>query len=131
MSTLYIFRGLPGSGKTTEANKLGCIVISAQDMYAMRDGEYKWSAQNTKDAKLWAENILGLCLRAGVDVAIAEVMPKLEKVKMLIDDARGFGYNCKVTDLIVDVETSLARNIHNVPEKTIRLMDKAFEPWSQ
>ena len=44
--TLYILRGIPGSGKTTHAKRLAGtngVIISADD-YFMRDGEYCFDA---------------------------------------------------------------------------------------
>lgn len=132
--TLYVFRGLPGSGKTTAANKLGCLVVSPQDMFAMRNGEYKWKEVFTDPkardkARALAELTVMHCLSSGCDIAVAEVLPKIKAVKKWENFAENFLANFVVTDLIISVEESLARNIHNVPENTIRSMADNFEPW--
>ena len=54
MKILYIVRGIPGSGKSTFANSLGCPVFEA-DMYFMKDGEYKFEADKLKLAHNWCK----------------------------------------------------------------------------
>jgi len=53
---MIILRGLPGSGKTTLANRLtsqdGSIVLST-DQYFMRNGEYRFSPQELGAAHQW------------------------------------------------------------------------------
>jgi len=129
MSTLYIFRGLPGSGKTTAANKLGCLVISPQDMFAMRDGKYCFDERNREMANHASECIMRIMLSHGADVAIAEVMPYISKINKYKELAKAFHYSVVVQDMPCTVEESIARNTHNVPEEVIRSMYAAFQPY--
>lgn len=134
MPTLHIFRGLPGSGKTSEANKLGCLVVSPWDMFCTVDGEYCFAERSGEpDAKRrkteWALRIIEATLRERCDVAVAEVLPRKIDVEPYCKLARQTQSKLVVKDLIVDVETSLARNVHNVPEHVIRSMADNFEPW--
>jgi len=133
--TLHIFRGLPGSGKTTEANKLGCLVVSPQDMYSVVGGEYRWNdrvgnvEEGRKDARFWAEEVVRTTLSAGADVAVAEVLATLHAVRKWLVLANWENADYRVVDMPCDVELSLARNIHNVPGATIRDMAARWEPW--
>lgn len=76
---MTIYRGLPGSGKTTAANKLGCLVLSPLGMFAMEGGIYAYSErmhwENRKRARDVFLHILRSSLACGFDVAVAEVLP--------------------------------------------------------
>ena len=45
--TLFILRGLPGSGKTTLAKSIGAVHFEA-DMYFMEGNEYKFDVTKLK-----------------------------------------------------------------------------------
>lgn len=136
-NTLYIFRGLPGSGKTTEANKLGCLVLSPADMYSMVGGEYKFHDRIGSDpakrqaAFRWALGVADDALMRGMDVAIASVLPKRKSLKPWIALSEKHGTGLVIRDMIIDVETSIARNVHAVPEEVVRSMHEQFVPWSE
>ena len=130
MSKLTIFRGLPGSGKSTEANKLGTLVLSPSDMYSMRDGKYQWCQEYQERSKEWCLEILEFCFMHEMDITIAEVLPTIKSVMKYVTPALAKGYNIEVIDLECTIEESLKRNIHNVPIEHIEGMAKAFEPWN-
>ncbi len=55
MKTLYIVRGVPGSGKSTFAKTLGGTHFET-DNYFMIDGEYKFDFTKIKEAHNWCQS---------------------------------------------------------------------------
>lgn len=135
--TLFIYRGLPGSGKTTRANEHGCLVISSRDMYSMVGGEYQYDLRIGKEEpapcrpriKAWAHGIIAQTLNIGADVAVAETLVKREMVQVYIDLARACHANFKVIDCFISAADSHKRNTHNVPVEVINDLAENFEPW--
>lgn len=129
MSTMYIFRGLPGSGKSTEANSLGCYTISPQDMYSIENGVYNWDEGNSVRAENLAERLLIEIMSEDVDVAIEETLLRKGDVSRYVSLAEAFSYRVIVKDMVISANQSKLRNTHNVPVDAIDMMAEEFEPW--
>ena len=137
MPTLHIFRGLPGSGKTTKANQIGCLVISPRDMFSMIDGEYAYEARVGRPTRpaaekalmRWARHAVGDMLHLGADVALAETLLTMAHLQPWIDMANMHNANVKVTDCFITVDQSFERNTHGVPRDVIQDMADKWEPW--
>ena len=125
----HIIRGLPGAGKSTLAARLGCLVISPQDMYATRSGVYRYREGQDVKACAWATRTALLAMAAGIDLAIAEVLPRRDDAAYWAILARKNGYDVRVTDLPIAPDLSDRRNTHSVPRPVIEAMALAWEPW--
>lgn len=126
---LHVFRGLPGSGKSTAANKLGCLVFSPQDMVAMKGNQYQYDPSNIDTAGKAMGDVLKFAARYRMDIAIAEVLPKREQVRDLAKWARDTGYELRVHDLKISMKESITRNTHNARIEDIKAMVDAWQPW--
>lgn len=126
---LYIFRGLPGSGKSTEAKKIGCIVLEPQDNWFIQNGKYKWIKEKAHVAENNSILLLQCIMNIGYDVAVAEILPRLEDIYKYIDVAKSFNYNYEVIDLKISPQLSYERNIHNVNFEDIKHYDEIWEDW--
>ena len=129
MPILKIYRGLPGSGKTTLANKEGTIVLSPADMYSMRNGKYQWCREYSKKGHVWSNKILELTMEEGIDITIAEVLPKEKSMRHYFNMAKKYNYKVEVIDCKADIDTSYKRNVHNVPMEHIKGMSEVWEDW--
>jgi hypothetical protein len=121
MSKLTIFRGLPGSGKSTQAKELGCLHLEA-DMYFYRNGEYSFDPSLIGAAHRWCQNRTHYALAEGMDVAVANTFTKLWELKpylfMSWDDI-------EVVNCVGDFGS-----VHNVPREAIEKMAKRWEEFT-
>lgn len=121
MSTLYIVRGLPGSGKSTYAKSLGIPHFEA-DMYFMKDGEYKFDASKLKHAHMWCFNQFADQVDCGSDVVVSNTFTTVKEMNDYLVYAGARNYDI----IIVEVKTQYG-SIHNVPEETIAKMKARWQ----
>jgi predicted kinase len=77
MATLHLFRGYPGSGKSTAAAQMfPGIVKFENDQFLMRDGKYCWSKESVQDAIKWCFSSVENALKNSFDVVVANTFTK-------------------------------------------------------
>ena len=121
---LRIFRGLPGSGKSTMAKTMGGPVFEA-DQFFMEDGEYKFNPKKLKDAHAWCKDSVEeamMFLKERVNVA--NTFTQHWEMKDYIDMAESHGYEVEVYH--VQGEWG---NVHGVPPEAIKRMKDRWEPY--
>jgi len=118
---LDLFRGLPGKGKSTEAEKTGYIHIEA-DQFFMVDGEYCYNPKLIKDAHQWCQSLVKYHLYQGNDVAVSNTFVTNWEMKPYFDMAKLFGANISVTEVNGNFSS-----IHDVPEFAIKRMKEKWE----
>jgi predicted kinase len=126
MKTLYIVRGIPGSGKSTFAKELvepGHAIEA--DMYFMKDGEYKFDMKKLGAAHMWCKSTVESLMKESVEkVAVSNTSTRMSEMKDYFKLAEEYGY--RVFSVIVENRHG-GVNLHSVPEETLTAMRERFE----
>ena len=129
MKTLYIVRGIPGSGKSTFAKSIGGIHIEA-DQFFMENGKYNFDITKIKLAHKYCQNQTEAWMKTdGVQVnndkiVVSNTFTQEWEMEPYFELAKKNGY--KVFTVIVENRHG-GTNEHNVPEDKIEQMKNRFE----
>lgn len=140
MKKVILTRGCSGSGKSFLANKLQkkaikdnetSVIVSA-DNYYMQDGNYNWVGKYIKYAHAWCFGQFSKELFNETNLIIVDnTFIEDWTTYQYIDGATHFGYEWDIVEpknsWSKDVEELTKRNIHNVPESTIKKMIEGIE----
>jgi predicted kinase len=118
---LYIIRGLPGSGKSTYAKKLGCFHVEA-DFYHCRDGVYKYNRDNIKAAHEWCQKMALTAMSIGMDVVVSNTFTMKSEMQPYIDMAKKTGHAITIVRMI-----GSHGSIHDVPDDSMKKMRDRWE----
>ena len=122
---LLIIRGLPGTGKSTLAQRFegafGYIHVEPDMWHVQKDGVYRYSDAAAPDAYHWLRDTVRCFLRAGKRVVISEVLCRKSVLAQLRTLARGDDDTCTI------LATGGTGTIHKVPESTLEIMQDIWE----
>lgn len=144
--TLYIMRGLPGSGKSTRAREIchealnmgadGAVICST-DQYFMVGDEYHFDRNNISIAHNWNQIRVTELMESEVDVIVVDNTNTTEKemapYKNLAKDNRYevcevvVGAESMRADMTAYITTCVERNTHGVPRESIEKMARRFQ----
>lgn len=138
---LIIMRGLPGSGKSSVSKRVQelfqgqnthVVRICTDEILEMCEGGYLWAGYKMPLYHGIAYNIARSSFNKDVPVVILDnTNIKIKDFESYIFDARQKGYAVRI--FIVggfseeDIQNSVKRNSHNVPEDAIRRMANRFQ----
>ncbi len=125
MKTLYIVRGLPGSGKSTFAQSLGCPVFEADMFFVNSQGVYNFDFTKIKDAHAWCQEMVeDHMFNQHEKIAVSNTFTQEWEMKAYYDMAKTYGYT--VFSIIVENRHG-GENVHGVPADKLEVMKNRFE----
>lgn len=127
MPTLYLIRGVPGSGKSTFANSLHdqCLVdfVFEADHYFYDGTSYRFKAENLGRAHELCQFNTRSALERGCNVAVSNTSVSEWEVGIYETIALEFGAN--FVSIIVENRHGNS-SIHGVPSEKVEQMKKKF-----
>ena len=121
--TLYIVRGLPGSGKSSLAKKLTEVVYSADDFFTNKKGEYNFNAKLLGKAHEWCWGKVRDAMFIGVNaVAVANTFTQAWEAEKYYQIAEEYGYSV----FVIECQNDFG-NVHDVPKESIDAMKERWE----
>jgi hypothetical protein len=121
MPVLSIVRGLPASGKSTFAKRLGCLHLEA-DMYFMVNGHYLYDPMQVETAHRWCQLMAATALALGFDVVVSNTFTRAWELEPYFQMAKESG-----AGLDIYRTSGEFTGIHNVPEEVVNAMRLRFE----
>lgn len=144
--TMYIMRGLPGSGKSTKAcdvqcehiadldpdvRKAECPVILSSDEYFTVGGVYYFDVTKLGSAHRWNQWRARQLIAAGRNIIIDNTNTTFKEFKCYVENALAAGYEVVIveadTPWAKDVDGLLEHGTHSVPRATVEKMLERYE----
>jgi predicted kinase len=132
--TLFLIRGIPGSGKSTFANHIwnNYAICEADKFFHDKEtGKYNFDASKLKEAHEWCRNEVETRMKDHQsnpqyypEIVVSNTFTQEWEMKSYFDLAKKYGY--QVTSIIVENRHGNS-NIHNVPDETLEKMRQRFE----
>jgi len=131
MTTLYIIRGLPGTGKSTLGKTLSGGQAFAADDYFMVDGEYRFDPSLLGEAhNQCARNVKNALTEGRWTVAVCNTFSRRWEYEPYINMAKRVGARFYLIDLFdgaTPLEELFERNQHGVPRHVFEDMHDRWE----
>jgi dephospho-CoA kinase len=138
-NTVFIYTGIPGSGKTTVIGKRHrrTVPVCSADHWFMRlkQGVYNYVPAEIGQAHAAClRKFVGLVIEADIDIVVDNTNTSVAEVAPYAALALAYGREVKIITVECDPEVAFARNVHGVPLQTIKAMHAQLEarvlaPW--
>lgn len=119
-SKALLFRGPPGSGKSTAAQKFTpkYRVLEADQFFVDSEGNYKFDPAKLKDAHEWCLRSFKACLENGIPVVVANTFTRKWEIEPYLKLSPG---------ALVFRFSGEFQNVHGVPEDKVQAMRNRME----
>lgn len=132
--TLFLIRGVPGSGKSTFARHIWndyAICEADKYFYDKETGEYNFNHSKLKAAHEWCRNEVEDRMKENKqnsqyypEIVVSNTFTQEWEMEPYFKLAKEYGY--MVTSIIIENRHG-GTNVHEVPEESIRKMKDRFE----
>lgn len=123
---LILIRGLPGSGKSTQAKKLlkrGWKHYEADSFHINDEGVYDFQIFRAADAHAWCLDMATTAIEEGKTVIVSNTFTTIKELQPYLYMAKDYGVPVEVL-----VCTGKYKSIHGVPKDVIAKMK---DRWQQ
>jgi len=124
--TLYIVRGVSGSGKTTFAKELAeryaCRYFEADMFFVRVDGAYTFNPAKLSEAHEWCFEQVRMEVCDEYDVIVSNTFTRLWEMRKYIDLALDHGYQVRIVTC-----TGRYENIHGLTEEMVEKQRARFQ----
>lgn len=132
MKTLYLVRGLPGSGKSTFAKSIAnSWQIFEADQFFMRNGKYQFDASMLKHAHNLCKKNVDISMRKNLfnslfyrNIVVSNTFTQEWEMEFYFSLAKKYGY--RVHTIIIENRHG-GMNGHGVPEEKVEIMKQRFQ----
>jgi len=118
---MVLVRGVPGTGKSTLASKLGVPYLEADQYFTSSDGTYTFDRTRIKDAHVWCQKAAKFRLACGQPVVVSNTFVQGWELKPYVNMAEEHGY-----DVVIVRMTKEYGTVHAVPEHALVRMRSTF-----
>ena len=127
--TLYLIRGIPGSGKSTFAQRLLIADIvqeycEADDYFTSIDGKYEFDPTKLSEAHQYCQNLTRMILSRGNSIAVSNTSCAEWEVEIYQNIAAE--YDARFVSIIVENRHG-NKNIHGCSDEKVERMKRKFD----
>jgi len=124
MQKLFIVRGVSGAGKTTFAEAICDIVVSADDYFMQPDGSCQFDPKLLPKAHAYCQDNVRKHLSEGRSVAVANTFTRQWEMQPYLNMAAQMGV---MTFSTIVENRHGGQNAHGVPDEVVQGMKDRFE----
>ena len=127
MKKIFLMMGIPGGGKSTWIRSnlpSDAVVCSADHFFVNDDGIYIWKKELLHKAhRVCFDKYLAALDTSDVScVVVDNTNTKRADMRQYVVEANNRGYDVNIVAITVDPEVAAQRNVHGVPNETIKKM---------
>lgn len=136
---MILIRGIPGSGKSTLAKEISDVCLTwielnggfrscyprhyeADMFYYKKYGKYNWNKEECKVAHEWCKKMVECDMLVNDPIVVSNTFIKKWEIDPYIELCKKYDYNYIVIRMYSEY-----KNVHDVPEQTIKTMKENIE----